>query len=987
MANGKLRRPMQTLGMQMRNFGRNLMRFYFGSRQAADQPPALPPPSWQRHTDTPLDWAVSSEPAAENIEAAQYTAPEDLTFRSEPLASRPTTRPQRSQPQMPNSTPSQAASTVPVQRASQSALPAAQGAPAAPPQKPRTTAQMGDDERLANIMEFHRQREREQQRVHEERIQRMKAQPSANADETTTTESDSPQIPRRRRGASFEYIETSTLRSGEDDAPAASGTEQTAIQRQEREVSASSIVDDTGSAGGGESPEDLIEDADVPNYAAREPLEYAREAVTPFDASPHFPDQTVPDSPSRPFPLAQRQPDTISAHGTDRMADESPNAPVLTPSTAVAALPVQNSAASAAAAETLQAAAYFGTDEAVPDTSSVHMVHSDDLTLPDDPFAVNRAVGADVAEHVALGSPEATMRATDVPQSSNTSSVPMDLEVRGDTASAALGGNAISNETAQVATPFNEAPVSSMTVQRTVADAGGVETDSLEVLDTLGTVENPSEAPDARDFATATPAVQAEARQPQRTVQDTPSEGASQEAESVSIGDDDGTSASTSMPDSPIIAAIQRSTNADTSLSSEYVIWDQLPMFDVEPGGDMSVVPAQADEDTGAHSAIAGAVRAESQSVQTAGDVLFGQPAGSALVSAMSPSTVQPARGAMIDSLETESDSEGIYPTTATPAPAQNSMPSVTSEHRASAQERSDEQQGTATKSHAGTTTPAVNVQTAARDRGEVNVPESIRRASDSTPASVVSARYVMPQLESSPDHQGDPAAAVESLQPTPPAEATGNAPIQLDTLGGREGLSQTGTAVSPTFAADTPPIPHHQNIVQRSTIQGDPSRAATQEAPEYAAADGQEDMDEDADFDDGEYNTTQPDLYQALVTAGAITPSAAPVQRWPENSVQQAKVPDANSTEAELLKWLNLPPNTPVTGSLKSDAPASSAPNVQRALSQPSADVSPQEEQQEDSTETNADAGSVDVDKLARDVYSVLRNRLRIERERRNNK
>src|SRR5262249_46849781 len=118
-----------------------------------------------------------------------------------------------------------------------------------------------------------------------------------------------------------------------------------------------------------------------------------------------------------------------------------------------------------------------------------------------------------------------------------------------------------------------------------------------------------------------------------------------------------------------------------------------------------------------------------------------------------------------------------------------------------------------------------------------------------------------------------------------------------------------------------------------------------------------------------------------------------------------EATTSDLDSPEAGLLELLHLPRNTPIIGLKRSprhepespETPTRSAPfrrvdiseQVDNALSP---DISremnaPFDEQApagEVSSEPESIPGGVDVEKIAQEVYQVLRNRLRIERERR---
>jgi hypothetical protein len=110
-------------------------------------------------------------------------------------------------------------------------------------------------------------------------------------------------------------------------------------------------------------------------------------------------------------------------------------------------------------------------------------------------------------------------------------------------------------------------------------------------------------------------------------------------------------------------------------------------------------------------------------------------------------------------------------------------------------------------------------------------------------------------------------------------------------------------------------------------------------------------------------------DLYQALQAIGAVPKQGQPSGSPPPGNAIQRSTSDAERAELERLLDLKPPP-------------AASRPAAQPVI-QPSALPGPAV-QRETSDTANEEDGGVDLDKLARDVYSVLRDRLRIERERR---
>jgi hypothetical protein len=96
---------------------------------------------------------------------------------------------------------------------------------------------------------------------------------------------------------------------------------------------------------------------------------------------------------------------------------------------------------------------------------------------------------------------------------------------------------------------------------------------------------------------------------------------------------------------------------------------------------------------------------------------------------------------------------------------------------------------------------------------------------------------------------------------------------------------------------------------------------------------------------------------------------------------------PMSAATRMDLLSLLDTPPTPranlnqpPAMENVSSQVYQPPTQMVQRALS------NEENEQPEQSEQSEKDA-DVNVDQLARDVYSVLRNRLRVERERRDHK
>lgn len=194
---GNRYRSFRTLGLRLRNFGRRLMRNYDNPQQAPDaSAPALPPPSWQVQSEAPLMWQEES-----------HLLPVDSQPQAEflPDPSERTITPRR---RMPPSTP-------PVQRQTQAQSPAQQRQ-SAPQQQQRSPQQkMSDDDILSNILDFHERREQEREQVRLKRMEQMN-NPTPDVQAQSEGQSASPNLPRRRR-MGVDYVDTRSI--GGDDSP------------------------------------------------------------------------------------------------------------------------------------------------------------------------------------------------------------------------------------------------------------------------------------------------------------------------------------------------------------------------------------------------------------------------------------------------------------------------------------------------------------------------------------------------------------------------------------------------------------------------------------------------------------------------------------------------------------------------------------------------------------------------------------------------
>jgi hypothetical protein len=232
------------------------------------------------------------------------------------------------------------------------------------------------------------------------------------------------------------------------------------------------------------------------------------------------------------------------------------------------------------------------------------------------------------------------------------------------------------------------------------------------------------------------------------------------------------------------------------------------------------------------------------------------------------------------------------------------------------------------------------------------------------------------------------------------------------------------------TSASDTPNIITGSGRVQRSVASFEPPADDVEDSPQFS-----------------EPPDSRPDVFEALVAAGMVNPftpraasepriSDAPtatsrsrIARKATRSVTEishptptarrgmtppasggqptrdveATTPEPDSPEAGLLELLHLPRSTPIVGlkrattATETAASASSQPAPVQPVTPPLEHARTPDirravtfDEVENNTSGDTDAGSggdmstADVEKLAQEVYQVLRNRLRIERERR---
>ncbi len=184
MADDKNQKPMMTLGMSMRRFGRNLMRHYDRTMSEPQEIDRQVKP-YQSMSTSPLNWDNIVTPKRNNretplvAEPIQDEIPEQYTPPPQP-------RRQAHPPQKP------------IQRQP------------APPKK------RGLDPRLKAILDLHNQRDAERAIQRKERLAKWE-----EAHEQGDSQQPSPNIPgwKSKPRASFDYIETSTLIKDEAEKP------------------------------------------------------------------------------------------------------------------------------------------------------------------------------------------------------------------------------------------------------------------------------------------------------------------------------------------------------------------------------------------------------------------------------------------------------------------------------------------------------------------------------------------------------------------------------------------------------------------------------------------------------------------------------------------------------------------------------------------------------------------------------------------------
>ena len=214
MADGKKRNSMTTLGLSMLRFGRKLMRVYETPTSQHVQPST----PYQSMATPSLNWD-NVVPSTPNTEPPLPEESEMLYEEFDPFApsnfqtQHPTQQPRSAQPRQQR----------PVQRRQQP--------PAQPPiqrnAQPRKNS--GLDPRLQRVLDFHKQREADREVTRQERRRQW--------EETKGQDQVAPDIPgwKPKKRAAFDYIETSSLTKGADTPSQTSETKSKPVQRKAEE--------------------------------------------------------------------------------------------------------------------------------------------------------------------------------------------------------------------------------------------------------------------------------------------------------------------------------------------------------------------------------------------------------------------------------------------------------------------------------------------------------------------------------------------------------------------------------------------------------------------------------------------------------------------------------------------------------------------------------------------------------------------------------
>ena len=179
------RRPFRSLGLRLRSFGRNVFRTYSPADSSPQSTNDVSRPSWQQNTEIPLLW---DEQSNDNALPQQQPYTEVLPAPDQQPQRRMVTPQQRRSPQLPQQNQPR------------------QQQPQQPQQVQRTPQQESDDERLYRIMAFHRERQAKSEAI--------KANVQAKREETKDVS------PPRRRRPSFDYVDTRSI--GGEDTPESS---------------------------------------------------------------------------------------------------------------------------------------------------------------------------------------------------------------------------------------------------------------------------------------------------------------------------------------------------------------------------------------------------------------------------------------------------------------------------------------------------------------------------------------------------------------------------------------------------------------------------------------------------------------------------------------------------------------------------------------------------------------------------------------------
>ncbi len=272
---------------------------------------------------------------------------------------------------------------------------------------------------------------------------------------------------------------------------------------------------------------------------------------------------------------------------------------------------------------------------------------------------------------------------------------------------------------------------------------------------------------------------------------------------------------------------------------------------------------------------------------------------------------------------------------------------------------------------------PSNRLQRTPQDEMEVAADYWAETLSDQDESAASAAQDVMYETSDSlsddvswsSDQPGSEALSLPDVAPTSRPQA-------------RSGAIQRRAAESPMTEDDMSeegwpeqPMDLFQALSHDHYVTDTPKPSSSSPFVQRQVASDDDEVDEDVDM-------PPMDLFQALANEswqGVSHNDAGPVQRAPmENtSVSRSAIPEQPIDLYQAL--MGQTPDAPSDGSVSITGHAAGSETVRRAEPSGGSADQPSSESGEQG------GGDVDVEKLARDVYSVLKNRLRIERERSN--